>query len=108
MALLTIVIGHWSVDWPLELIFAVSVLFGATGVSWNGLFFSKVARAMKLEDVGRATGGGQFIGFFGGMAGPLLFDLIASTTSSYRAAYVTVALIPFAAAIRLIVRSRRA
>lgn len=103
-------IGFWTAQWPIEWIFVVSVLFGATGVSWNGLFFSEVARTVKLEDVGRATGGGQFIGFLGGMLGPLVFDLIASTTSSYRLAYLMLAVLPLLVGLRLILKpsARRA
>lgn len=104
MALAAGAIGFWTAHWPIEWIVVVSVLFGATGVSWNGLFFSEVARNVKLEDVGRATGGGQFIGFFGGMLGPIVFDLIASTTSSYRAAYLALAALPLLVGLRLILK----
>lgn len=104
MAVAAGAIGFWTAQWPIEWIFVVSVLFGATGVSWNGLFFSEVARNVKLEDVGRATGGGQFIGFLGGMLGPIVFDLIASTTGSYRAAYLALAAMPMLVGLRLILK----
>jgi MFS family permease len=105
MGLLAAVIGSWSTAWPLEWIILVSVLFGITGVSWNGLFFAEVARNVRFEDVSRATGGGQFIGFLGGMLGPVVFDAIATVTSSYQVAYSAIAVLPFAAGLTLLARS---
>jgi MFS family permease len=106
MAALAALIGSWNAFWPLEWIFFVSILFGVTGVSWNGLFFAEVARTVRIEDVSKATGGGQFIGFMGGMLGPVVFDAIATTTSSYQMAYLAIAILPFIAGVTLLARSR--
>ncbi len=106
MAALAALIGSWNASWPLEWIFLVSILFGVTGVSWNGLFFAEVARTVRIEDVSKATGGGQFIGFMGGMLGPVVFDAIVTTTSSYQMAYLAIAILPFIAGVTLIARSR--
>ncbi len=106
MGALAAVIGSWSTAWPLEWIFFVSVLFGITGVSWNGLFFAEVARTVRIEDVSKATGGGQFIGFLGGMLGPVAFDAIATSTSSYQMAYTAIAILPVGAGLALLARSR--
>ena len=106
MAALATIIGFWNAAWPLEWIFVVSILFGATGVSWNGLFFAEVARTVRYEDVSKATGGGQFIGFLGGMLGPVVFDAIVTATASYQSAYTAIAILPFVAGLTLIIRSR--
>ncbi|MFM9887745.1 MAG: MFS transporter [Burkholderiales bacterium] len=106
MAALAALIGSWSASWSLEWIFFVSILFGVTGVSWNGLFFAEVARTVRFEDVSKATGGGQFIGFLGGMLGPVVFDAIATNTSSYQLAYLAIAILPFIAGVTLLARSR--
>ncbi len=106
MAALAGLIGSWNASWPLEWIFLVSILFGVTGVSWNGLFFAEVARTVRIEDVSKATGGGQFVGFLGGMLGPVVFDAIATTTSSYQMAYLAIAILPFIAGVTLLARSR--
>ncbi|MSQ19600.1 MAG: MFS transporter [Betaproteobacteria bacterium] len=106
MGVLAAIIGSWSTSWSLEWILLVSVLFGITGVSWNGLFFAEVARNVRFEDVSRATGGGQFIGFLGGMLGPVVFDAIATVSSSYQAAYTAIAVLPFVAGLTLLKRSR--
>ena len=106
MAALAALIGSWNASWSLEWIFLVSILFGVTGVSWNGLFFAEVARTVRFEDVSKATGGGQFIGFLGGMLGPIVFDAMATATSSYQIAYTAIAILPFIAGVTLLARSR--
>lgn len=106
MAALAAIIGYWNTAWPLEWIFVVSILFGFTGVSWNGLFFAEVARTVRFQDVSKATGGGQFIGFLGGMLGPIVFDAIATATASYQSAYTAIAILPFVAGLTLLIRSR--
>jgi len=106
MAVFAAMMGFWTAAWPIELIVLVSVLFGVTGVSWNGLFFAEVARTVKIEDVSRATGGGQFIGFLGGMFGPLVFDFVATASGSFGPAYFVSALLPFVIGLRLLITSR--
>lgn len=70
-------------DWPHAAIVGVCIAFGATAVGWNGVFLAEVTRLAPDDQAGRATGGVLFFTFFGVVAAPPLFGVIASHTGSY-------------------------
>jgi MFS family permease len=83
----TIAVGLFSADWPRAAIMAVAIVHGATGIGWNGVYLSEVARLAPAGAVATATGGALAVTFFGIVAGPMLFSVIVTTTGSYRLAF---------------------
>lgn len=79
-------------DWPAWAILLVCVMFGATGVSWNGVFLAEVARRVTPVEVSRATGGALFVTFAGVVVAPPLFGLLAEVSDSFAAGYLGLAL----------------
>lgn len=77
--LLTFISSAWP-GWALMLLF---VVFGATGVAWNGIFFAEVARLAPRGQVSPAVGGAMVWNFGGVLAGPALFALIYKLVGSY-------------------------
>jgi MFS family permease len=74
--------------WPLTASLAVAAFFGATGIGWNGVQLSEVARHAPLGEAGAVTGASGFITFAGVVSGPPLFALLAAVTDSYRTGFV--------------------
>jgi predicted MFS family arabinose efflux permease len=68
--------------WPLAASLAVAALFGATGIGWNGVQLSELARHAPLGEAGAMTGASGFITFAGVVSGPPLFALLAAVTGS--------------------------
>jgi nitrate/nitrite transporter NarK len=91
----------FSAAWPLAAIVAVTVLYGASAVGWNGVFLAEVARSAPAGQVGTATGGTQFFTFGGAMLGPPVFTALVSATGSYAWAFAFFAIVPLAIALRL-------
>ncbi len=91
----------FSAAWPLAAIVAVTMLYGASAVGWNGVFLAEVARSAPAGQVGVATGGTQFFTFGGAMLGPPVFTALVSATGSYAWAFAFFAIVPAAIALRL-------
>jgi len=91
-------------QWPIAVIAAVSVIYGATAASWNGVYFAEVARLGQREfqrdgqredsgsQVGRITGGLQFYMSLGAALGPLLFTGLVGVIGTYATGFAVVAL----------------
>lgn len=71
---------------------AVTVLLGATGISWHGIYLSELARIAKPGEAGRITGGMIIYSGSAQMIYPLLFGLILDTTGGYGVGYLACAL----------------
>ena len=78
----------FTADWSYAAIVGVCVVFGATGVAWNGIFLAEVARLAPADQAGRATGGVLFFTFFGVVAAPPLFGVVVSATGSYALGFI--------------------
>lgn len=76
---LTFVSSAWP-GWALTLLF---VVFGATGVAWNGIFSAEAARLAPQGQVSRAVGGAMVWNFGGVLVGPALFALSYKVVGSY-------------------------
>ncbi|HXX83640.1 MAG TPA: MFS transporter [Casimicrobiaceae bacterium] len=74
--------------WPLAASLAVAAFFGATGIGWNGVQLSDVARHAPAGQAGTITGASGFITFAGVVSGPPLFALLAAITDSYRTGFL--------------------
>ncbi|MYN14791.1 MFS transporter [Pusillimonas sp. TS35] len=73
---------------PQWLLLLVLIVFGASGIGWNGVYLAEVARQAPDGQIGLATGGTLAATFFGVVIGPPAFGAVASMTESYRASFI--------------------
>jgi MFS family permease len=83
-ALLTAAIAP---QWPTVAVLAVSLVFGATAVGWNGVFLAEVAHMVPAREAGAATGASLAMTYAGVVIVPLLFWAILLASDSYAAGY---------------------
>jgi MFS family permease len=95
-----LIVAVSSASWPLAAMIAVTIVFGASAVGWNGVFLAEVARRAGPGQVGTVTGATQVFTFAGALAGPPLFAGAVSVTGSYAWAFALFAL-PLALGVRL-------
>jgi MFS family permease len=62
----------------------LAVLFGLTGLSWNGVFLTSVGEFSHVALAGTATGLSFVIINLGAIAGPPLFGYVVDITDGYR------------------------
>ena len=74
-------------SWPVAATLAVSAMFGATAIGWNGVQLSELARNAPAGRVGAITGASGFISFSGAVIGPPIFALISALTGGYRVGF---------------------
>jgi MFS family permease len=77
----------FSPSWPYAAIAVISVLYGATAVGWNGVYFAEAARLSPANEVGKTMGGLQFYTAIGASGGPLLFSALVSWSGTYAAGF---------------------
>ncbi len=80
MGLSALLAGCITAAWPLALLFALAMAFGATATGWNGVYLAEVARLAPAGSAGALTGGTLFFTFCGAFAGPSAFAVVASAT----------------------------
>ncbi|MBE0614440.1 MAG: MFS transporter [Burkholderiales bacterium] len=107
MALSGMGVAAFSADWPLPAVIALSVLFGASAVGWNGVYLAEVARLAPPDRVGAITGGTQFLTFIGALAAPPLFGVVVGLAGNYGRAYFIFCLLPALAGLRMLWSARR-
>ena len=95
-----------SPGWPIGAVAALTLLYGASAVGWNGVYLAEVARSAPAGQVGVATGGTQFFTFAGALTGPPVFAGVVSWTGSYAWGFALFALVPVAVAARLAMARR--
>jgi MFS family permease len=78
----------FSPAWPLAALLVVAACFGATGIGWNGVQLSEIARRAPAGEAGAITGASGFITFGGVVSGPPAFALLAAVTDSYRTGFL--------------------
>ena len=100
-------VACFSADWPLAAVIAVSVLFGASAVGWNGVYLAQVARLAPPGQVGAITGGTQVFTFVGALATPPIFGLVVGLAGGYGNAYFLLCLLPGLAGVYQLARERR-
>ena len=88
MAVSSLLTAAFTQSWPLSLIAAVSMLFGATAIGWNGVYLAEVARLAPAGTAGQYTGGTLFFTYFGVVAGPPLFAGAAHLSHSLASGYL--------------------
>ena len=78
----------FTTAWPIPLLYAACLLFGAAAIGWNGVHLAQIARLAPGGKVGLATGGTLFFSYFGVFAGPPLFGALVGAGLSYGGAYL--------------------
>jgi MFS family permease len=74
-------------QWPAAAVLAVSLIFGATAVGWNGVFLAEVAHLVPARETGAATGAALAMTYAGVVILPLLFLGLVRLFDSYAIAY---------------------
>ena len=108
MSLCGIVAVFFDATWPVGLVLAVCVLYGATAVGWNGVYLAEVARLAPEGRIATVTGGTQFFTFSGGLLGPPVFGAIVAASGNYGFGFVLFAVLPLANALWLLAPESRA
>jgi MFS family permease len=88
MGLATIACGFLTPSWPGVVIYAIAILFGASGSSWNGLALSEATHFAPSGHVGEATAGIMFFIYTGALIGPALFSLVTSLSGTITPAFL--------------------
>jgi MFS family permease len=104
MALAGAALALVTTGWPLTLIAAVTIVLGATGLGWNGIYLAEVARLAPAGAAGAVTGGALSLTFLGIVLGPPIFSGIVALSGSYRPAFLAAGL---AAALAALAVGRR-
>lgn len=81
--------ASFTQSWPLAVIYAVGVLFGAGAAGWNGVYLSEAARLAPAGEVSRTTGAIGFVVFGAVVAGPAVFSGVVAFVS-FDVAYTAV------------------
>lgn len=92
--------------WPLWMLFAFAMTFGATAVGWNGVFLAEIASRAPRDRISDATGGSSFFTFLGVVVTPPLFHLVLHLTSSYEVTYAVFGLPALAAGAYLLLTAK--
>jgi MFS family permease len=90
-ACFALAVASFDSSWSFSAVIMVSAAFGVTAIGWNGVYLSEIARVVPIEQVGRATGGALFVTFFGVVAAPPIFGLMATMTGSYSVGFMVLA-----------------
>lgn len=88
MAISSLLTAAFTQSWPLSMVAAVSMLFGATAIGWNGVYLAEVARLAPTGTAGQYTGGTLFFTYFGVVAGPPLFAGATHLSHSLASGYL--------------------
>jgi len=87
MSLAALLTAAIAPQWPTVAVLAVSFVFGATAVGWNGVFLAEVAHIVPAREAGAATGASLAMTYAGVVIVPLLFWAILRVSDSYAIGY---------------------
>jgi MFS family permease len=85
--------------WPVAAIAAVTVVLGASGLGWNGIYLAEVATLAPPGKAGMVTGGALSLTFLGIVIGPALFSAVVGASGSYRLAFLAASCCAVVAAV---------
>ncbi len=91
MACASFLTALFSPHWPNAGVLLVCILFGSVAIGWNGVYLAEVARVVKPELAGLATGGSLFFTFFGVLLGLPVFSMLVNVTGSYALGFCSTA-----------------
>lgn len=101
-----LIITQLSPDWPVLATQLLCVVFGISGIGWNGIFYSEIANKVSPKEVGSITGGALAFVFAGVSFGPALFATSYFWIGSYTATFGLVS-IAAASAVLFMFLARR-
>lgn len=78
-----VVLAFAQPSWPFAVFAAISLVFGATSLGWNGISLSEVARLAPPGQVGMVTGGAQLFMAIGAIVGPIVFAGLVAASGHY-------------------------
>lgn len=93
-------------DSPTWVIFTLVLVFGLTGMGWNGMFLTIIVESAKKELSGTASGFSSIIGFIGVVIWTPIFGYILDTKESFYIAWNFLTLCAFCAVCILIFLKR--
>jgi MFS family permease len=91
MAFGAICLAMFSPGWPFAAVLIICLLLGAVAIGWNGVYLAEVARLVKPQNAGMATGGSLFFTYCGVLLGLPAFSIIVDATGSYPIGFVSAA-----------------
>lgn len=92
MSIFATITALFTPAWPLAAVITVSMLYGFTAASWNGVFIGQLAHLAPREHISEVAGAGAFCAFAGVAAGPALFSAILALSGSYAVGFSVMAL----------------
>ena len=96
MAASGVAIALMTPDWPVAAIAAVAIVFGLTGISYQGVLLAETARLSPPGMAGVMVGGAAFSAYSAMVAMPSLFGAIVATTGGYSAGFLIASVPPLA------------
>ena len=93
--------------WSRYAVWGVAMLFGATGIGFQGVLLAEIARLAPHGMAGVITGGTVFFAFVGMILFPAVFGAMLSFGGSYEAVFAIAGGPPMLVAIMLFVAARR-
>lgn len=107
MAASFVAIGFVEPDWSRYAIWAAALLFGATGIGFQGVLLAEVARLAPHGMAGVITGGTVFFAFVGMILFPASFGVMLSAGLSYESCFLIAGVWPAIVAAMLLTPSVR-
>lgn len=92
MAIGALATAAFDASWSPLLVALVCAWFGATAISWNGVYLAEVARRAPQGRAVEATGGALAFTYFGVLVSPPLFGMAAEHGAGFGAAFAFLAL----------------
>ena len=108
MAVGALATGAFEATWSPLLVAAVCAWFGATAISWNGVYLAEVVRRAPPGRAVEATGGSLAFTYLGVLVSPPLFGLAAEHCAGFGIAFAFLALPAIACAAWLWLSHRSA
>jgi hypothetical protein len=107
MACAVVAVAFIGPGWSYPAVWAVALVFGATGIGFQGVLLAEIARIAPHGMAGVITGGTVFFAFVGMILFPAAFGLLLSAGLSYEHAFAVSGAPPFVVAAMLFVSARR-
>lgn len=107
MACAVVAIAFVSPAWSRYAVWGVAMLFGATGIGFQGVLLAEIARIAPHGMAGVITGGTVFFAFVGMILFPALFGLMLSLGLGYEAGFAIAGIAPAVVAAMLFGSARR-
>ena len=100
-------IGLIDMSWQKPAVWAIALVYGATGIGYQGVLLAEIARISPPGMAGVVTGGAVFFAYVGMITFPGSFGLILALTDSYQAAFAILGVIPIIVGAMLFVSAWR-